>query len=133
MEALKKPNRVLMAASRWWEYSYAMAPNYNYNEFSYHVTTALADAAKGDSNGDQRVTMEEAYLYALAKDQYQSELLDWEQSNLGERPAYWSSPWTLGQSLSLYGLHSSAVAPRYAGYTQTQSADPFPALGTARS
>ncbi|AGW12720.1 C13 family peptidase [Megalodesulfovibrio gigas] len=131
VEALKKPNRVLMSASRWWEYSYAMAPNYNYNEFSYHVTVALANAAKGDSNNDGHVTMEEAYLYALANDQYQSELLDGELSNEGERSAYWSSPWTLGRTLSLYGIPPSTAAPRYAGYTQTQSADPYPSLGTA--
>ena len=131
VEKLQAPNRVLMSASRWWELSYSMDTG-TYDEFSYYVTQALADRAKGDSNGDGIVTMEEAYLHALANDSVQSEELYYEGSNLGEHPAYFSSPWDLGRKLALTGSETAARPPRHAGYVQTQTNEAYPSLGTAQ-
>ncbi len=133
VDRLRGPNRVLMSASRWWELSYSMDTG-TYDEFSYYLTQALADRAKGDSNGDGIVTMEEAYLYALAHDSLQSEELDsdYDSSNMGEHPAYFSSPWDLGRKLALTGSETAARPPRYAGYVQTQTNDAYPSLGTAQ-
>ncbi len=133
VEALAAPNRVIMSASRWWEYSYAMAPYYNYDEFSYHVTTALADPDQGDSNGDNLTTMEEAYLFALAKDVWQSDTLSDGTSNQGEHPGYISEPWNLGRQLSLFGLDTKTDAPVYAGYVQTDTGESFPEPGVAQN
>jgi hypothetical protein len=125
VEKLAATNRVLMSASRWWELSYAMGPDFTYDEFSYYVTTALADASKGDTNGDGVVTMEEAYLYALARDSYQNEGISG-GDNLGEHPAYRSDPWDLGRTLSLGGIDASARPPILAGYSQFETDEAFP-------
>lgn len=125
VEKLAGTNRVVMSASRWWELSYAMGPDYTYDEFSYYVTTALADASKGDTNGDGIVSMEEAYFYALARDAYQSEGLSG-GDNLGEHPAYRSDPWDLGRALSLGGIDASARPPVLAGYSQFETDEAFP-------
>jgi hypothetical protein len=125
VEKLAGTNRVVMSASRWWELSYAMGPDYTYDEFSYYVTTALADASKGDTNGDGIVTMEEAYLYALARDSHQSESLSG-GDNDGEHPAYRSDPWDLGRTLSLGGIDASARPPILAGYSQFETDEAFP-------
>lgn len=130
VDALKAPNRVLMSASRPWELSYAMGPTYTYDEFSYYVTTALASPATGDTNGDGVVTMEEAWLSALARDSYQSETLSG-QDNDGEHPSYISEPWDLGRKLALTGLHATAAAPTHGGYAQYETGDAFPPGGTA--
>jgi hypothetical protein len=126
VEKLAGSNRVVMSASRWWELSYAMGPDYTYDEFSYYVTTALADAATGDTNGDGIVSMEEAYLYALARDSHQSELLDGGGDNEGEHPAYRSDPWDLGRTLSLGGIDAAARPPVLAGYSQFETSEAFP-------
>jgi len=126
VEKLAGTNRVVMSASRWWELSYAMGPDYTYDEFSYYVTTALSDASKGDTNGDGIVTMEEAYLYALARDSHQSELLDGGGDNEGEHPAYRSDPWDLGRTLSLGGIDAAARPPVLAGYSQFETDEAFP-------
>lgn len=128
-EALKGPGRVVMSAARWWELSYAAASSeLDYDEFSYYATQALADPAKGDSNGDGIVTMEEAYLYALAKDSYQQETIT-ETDNDGEHPSYYSNPWNLGRQIALTGYYPSARAPTYGGYAQYEVGDPFPTGG----
>jgi len=72
VEKLAGPNRVLMSAARWWESSFAMG-YFTYDEFSHYATRALAEPLLGDSNGDGQTTMEEAYLYALTNDSWQSE------------------------------------------------------------
>lgn len=129
-ETLKKPGRVLMSASRWWELSYAAASgSLDYDEFSYYVTEALADTTKGDSNGDNIVTMEEAYLYALARDSYQAETVT-DTDNDGEHPSYYSNPWDLGRKLALTGWHTEAKAPTYGGYAQYEIGEAFPTGGT---
>lgn len=132
VEKLAGSDRVVMSASRWWELSYAMGPDYNYDEFSYYVTKALAEPARGDTNGDPATSMEEAYLYALARDSHQSEALDGWGDNEGEHPSYRSEPWDLGRKLSLLGLDENAPAPEYAGYVQSQGAPEYPPLGTAK-
>ena len=134
IEPLKANNRVLMSAARFWELSYSMNSG-AYDEFSYYATQALADASKGDSNGDLVVTMEEAFLYALAKDSVQSETLSYdgyEMSNDGEHPSYYSNPWNLGRQLGLGGSYPAAKAPTYGGHAQYQTADAFPTGATAK-
>lgn len=126
VERLKGPGRVVMSASRWWEYSYAMPPNYEYDEFSFHVTRALAEPARGDSNGDGLVTMEEAYLYGLVNDGWKSELVDHSLANQGEHPSYISDPWDLGRQVTLLGRFPEAQAPRYGEYIQTETGEIFP-------
>lgn len=131
IEPLKAPNRVLMSAARFWELSYAMEPDYTFDEFSYYVTQALADTTKGDSNGDGIVTLEEASSYALAHDSVQSETLSNGENN-GEHPSYYSNPWDLGRKLALGGYYPSATAPTYGGYAQYQIDDDFPTNATAK-
>lgn len=128
-EALKGPGRVVMSAARWWELSYAAASSdLDYDEFSYYATQALADPTKGDSNGDGIVTMEEAFLYALAKDSYQQETIT-DTDNDGEHPSYYSNPWNLGRQIALTGYYPLAKAPTYGGYAQYEVGDPFPTGG----
>ncbi len=131
VEKLVAENRALMSASRWWELSYAMESG-EYDEFSFYVTTALAEPSTGDTNGDGIVSMEEAYLFALANDSYQSESLDAYGDNDGEHPSYYSNPWDLGRRLSLYGQDDDARSPRPGGYAQKQTSESYPALGTAQ-
>lgn len=133
IEPLKAPNRVLMSAARYWELSYAMGPDYTYDEFSFYVTQALSDTLKGDSNGDGVVTLEEAYSYALAKDSVQAETLDENGDNNGEHPSYYSNPWNLGRQLALGGRYPTAMAPSYGGYAQYQTGDAFPTGATAQN
>ena len=133
VEKLKAPNRVLMSASRWWELSYAMEPDYNYDEFSYLTTKALAEPESGDSNGDGTTTLEEAYLYALANDSCQSEEIDEsDESNAGEHPSYYSNPWDLGRKVSLSGINPAASPPWYAGYVQKETDESYPEPGQAQ-
>jgi hypothetical protein len=129
VEKLKAANRVLMSAARWWELSYA-AVSIDYDEFSYYATKALAEPALGDSNGDGVVTMEEAYLYALANDSYQEETISG-GDNDGEHPSYYSNPWSLGRNLSLggQGVHSP---PLQAGFIQKELSEAYPTLGIAQ-
>ena len=77
----------------------------------------MADPVEGDTNGDGLTTLEEAYLYALAKD------------SEGEHPAYYSNPWDLGRQLSLLGIDPAALAPRYVGYRQYETGEPYPSPG----
>ncbi|MFP5258680.1 MAG: C13 family peptidase [Acidobacteriota bacterium] len=129
IEPLKGPNRVLMSAARFWELSYSMNSG-EYDEFSFYVTQALADASKGDSNGDGIVTLEEAYAYALAKDSVQAETLDANGDNTGEHPSYYSNPWNLGRQIALGGQYPSAPAPIHGGYAQYEVGDAFPTGAT---
>lgn len=132
VEKLAAPNRVIMSASRWWELSYAKAPDYAYDEFSYYATLALHTPVVGDSNGDEISTMEEAYLYALANDSRQSEVLTPSLDNAGEHPSYSSTPWNLGRRLSLWGFDEKLLAPVYAGYVQTDPGEDYPDVGEAQ-
>jgi hypothetical protein len=72
---LKSCNRVLISAASEFEYSWGGGPG-NHDMFSYHFTCAInqadhAGAALGtnpDTNGDGKVSMLEAFLYAKAND-----------------------------------------------------------------
>jgi hypothetical protein len=65
---------VLMSAAGEYEPSWAMAPSYSYDEFSYHFTCAINGATptgatvSADTNSDGRVSMVEAFNYARSKD-----------------------------------------------------------------
>jgi len=126
LDDLHGPNRVLLSAARFWELSYAMGPSYEYDEFSFHLTHALANPPAGDANSDGLVSLEEGYLYALAHDSKQSEALDGDGDNVGEHPSYYSNPWDLGRRISLAGLAGEAASPTSGGYTQQEVADAYP-------
>ncbi len=127
VEKLAGPNRVLLSACRWWEFSFARYMGYAFlfDEWSYHALGALADPALADSNGDGRTTMEETYLYALTKDQFQAE------DGAQEHPAYYSNPWDLGRQISLQGIRRSDPPPVYADFVQMELSKPYPAPGRA--
>ncbi|MDY6949869.1 MAG: C13 family peptidase [Thermodesulfobacteriota bacterium] len=128
IDDLKGENRVLMSASRFWELSYSMG-SFIYDEFSYYLTYALAHPPDADANSDGVVSMEEGYLYALANDSCQSELIDSYGNNEGEHPSYYSNPWDLGRKISLAGYCESVESPVMAGYSQCQVTESFPSGG----
>ena len=67
-------NRIIISAATQYESSWAMGPDYIYNEFSYHFTCALKGAkpdgtsVNADANNDGEVSMVEAFNYAVAND-----------------------------------------------------------------
>jgi len=71
---LSGPNRVFMSAAAWNQVSYAMGPGYNYDEFSYYLTCALAGArpdgssVNADQDGDGVPSFAEAYAFAVSND-----------------------------------------------------------------
>ena len=73
-KSLAGKNRVFMSAAAATEVSWAMGPDYKYDEFSYYLTCALNDArpdggrVNADADGDGTVSFAEAYLFALAND-----------------------------------------------------------------
>lgn len=81
-------NRIITSAAGEYEPSWAMPPSYNYDEFSYHFTSAINGAdSKGkkvnaDTNGDGKISMVEAFNYARLKDT-QSETPWYEDSGDG--------------------------------------------------
>ena len=76
IEELVEPGRdmIIMAAADELEPSRAMAPDYDYNEFCYHVTCAMngADpdgtAVDADADDDGYVSLLEVFNYARAQD-----------------------------------------------------------------
>ncbi|HWR14610.1 MAG TPA: hypothetical protein VN577_07260 [Terriglobales bacterium] len=73
---LRGHNRILISAATDAQYSWAMDPDYKYDTFSYHFTSALNNAddagtaltTNPDTNGDGNVSILEAFLYAKSKD-----------------------------------------------------------------
>lgn len=71
---LSGPRRVFMSAAAWDEQSYAMGPDYQYDEFSYYLTSALAGfrpdwgIVNADQDGDGVASFAEAYAFAVAND-----------------------------------------------------------------
>jgi len=68
-------NRIITSAAGEYEPSRAMPPApYNYDEFSYHFTSAINGAdpkgkeVNADTNGDGKISMVEAFNYARSKD-----------------------------------------------------------------
>ena len=146
LDNLYGPNRLLISAARFWELSYGGSGSAaDYDEFSYYLTHALANPGDADANDNDVVSMEEAYLYALAHDTVQSEDLTSATppkcgDNLGEHPSYYSNPWDLGRRLSLYGLAEDipyhpllGTYSQTQGYTQTEIQEIFPTGGTAKN
>lgn len=103
---LSSEGRVLATACTANENSYAMPPNYTYNEFVYHWIGAVAGikpdggVVKADVNGDGVVSMQEAFQYARTAD------------TQTETPQYNSIGASLGNSLSLWGGISTTVYVR---------------------
>jgi hypothetical protein len=102
-------NRILMAAAGQYEPSYAMPPDYSYDEFSYDFTSAVngatpdGTAVDADTNDDGIVSMVEAFNYARSNDS-QSETPHYEDSgdgvaHTGAMPS--SGEGTLGDGVSL--------------------------------
>jgi hypothetical protein len=89
--------RVITTACSADEVSYAMPPYYDYDEFVYHWTSAVAghtpsgSAVNADSNNDGIVSIHEAFIYANTHD------------TRSETPQYISQPTSFGQLLSLNG------------------------------
>ncbi|MHC1725302.1 MAG: C13 family peptidase [Syntrophobacteraceae bacterium] len=131
IDNLEGANRVLMSAARFWELSHSMSDEVH-DEFSYYVTHALANPAAADTNADGTVSMEESYLYALARDSHQSEALPG-GDNLGEHPGYYSNPWYLGRQISLGGYTEVVDPPKLGGYVQREVTEPYPSGGVLQS
>lgn len=72
--SLAAKNRVFISAASATQYSWAMGPYYQYDEFSYYLTCALANArpdggrVNADADGDGTVSLGEAYAFACAND-----------------------------------------------------------------
>jgi len=92
------PNRVIMTACRHDEPSWACDVEGEYDEFLFHVTSALRGVTpqgipvSGDMDGDGHVSIRDAFLYAKAHD------------SMPETPQYYESPAGLGSHLTLNGL-----------------------------
>lgn len=97
IDDLAGDGRVIATAANWNEYSWAMPPDYVYDTFVYHWTSAVAwetpegVAVDADTNDDGIVSMIEAFTYAQAND------FD------DETPQYSSTPAGLGDVLNLFG------------------------------
>ncbi len=89
--------RVWASAAAHDEYSWAMGPDYQYDTFVFHWTSAVnwedpyGNPVDADLNGDGIISMREAFLYAEAN--------DFED----ETPQYNSTPEGLGEILNLMG------------------------------
>lgn len=97
VDDLAANGRVIATGANWDEYSWAMGPDYIYDTFVYHWTSAVAwrtpagVPVDADTNNDTIVSMREAFLYAEAND------FD------DETPQYSSTPAALGDALNLIG------------------------------
>lgn len=73
-KSLAAKNRVFMSAASYSQVSWAMGPDYQYDEFSYYLTCGLNGArpdgggVNADADGDGAVSFAEAYSFALAND-----------------------------------------------------------------
>ncbi len=89
--------RVWASAAAYDEYSWAMGPDYQYDTFVFHWTSAVnwedpyGNPVNADTNDDGVISMREAFLYAEAN--------DFEN----ETPQYSSTPEDLGDILNLMG------------------------------
>ncbi|MFB3907035.1 MAG: C13 family peptidase [Candidatus Eisenbacteria bacterium] len=97
VDDLTADGRVIATAANWDEYSWAMGPDYTYDTFVYHWTSAVGwetpagQPVDADTNNDNMVSIHEAFLYAQANDHEQ------------ETPQYSSTPEGLGDMLNLFG------------------------------
>ncbi|MCK4303679.1 MAG: hypothetical protein KAY24_05515 [Candidatus Eisenbacteria sp.] len=97
IDNLETDGRVLASASRYDQSSWAMPPDYIWDEFVYYWTSAVAwsdpygNPVDADTNSDGIVSMHEAFIYAE------------EHDTAAENPQYSSTPPELGDVLNLYG------------------------------
>ena len=97
VDDLSAQGRVIATACRYDEPSWAMPPDYTYDEFVYYWTAAVrGETPEGtpvdaDSDGDGNISMEEAFIYARDHD------------TADENPQYDSNPTELGAEVSLCG------------------------------
>jgi hypothetical protein len=97
IDDLAGDNRVIMTACRHDEPSWACDTEGDYDEFLYHWTAAVrgrtpeGPAVNADTDGDGRVSLREAFLYAAGRD------------SRPETPQYYESPAGLGSRLTLSG------------------------------
>jgi len=97
LDDLVADGRIIATAARYDEYSWAMPPDYVYDTFVFHWTSAVAwqnaygQPVDADTNDDGIVSMREAFLYAEAHD------FD------DETPQYSSTPSDLGDIVNLRG------------------------------
>jgi hypothetical protein len=105
-DAIVPPGRIIgSTAARYDEYSWAMPPDYVYDTYVFHWTAAVNGhdaygvAVDADANQDGRVTMDEAYQYALAHDADQ------------EHPQYAEYPEGTGAQLSLWVSSNPPAKP----------------------
>lgn len=102
IDDLQATGRVIATAADFDELSWAMAPTYEYDEFVFHWTAAIAgqdayaNPVNADSNSDGFVSMREAFLYAEANDA------------ASETPQYSSTPVNFGEQVTLYGTPTLA-------------------------
>ncbi len=98
IDNLEADNRVIVTACKHDEGAEAMPPDYLYSEFTYHwisaVTGATPDGTNvdADTNNDGFVSMREAFDYAESHD------------TRPETPQYSSTPYELGEKLTLLGI-----------------------------
>ena len=97
LDDLEAEGRVLASAAAYNEYSWAMPPDYIYDEFVYYWTSAVAwedpygNPVDADTNDDGLVSMHEAFIYAEDHD------------TADETPQYYSTPPELGDIANLLG------------------------------
>ncbi len=97
LDDLNGENRVFASAARYDEVSWAMAPDYIYDEFVFHWTAAVnwedayGNPVDADTNNDGIVDMNEAFIYA--------EMMD----TADETPQYDELPAGYGATISLWG------------------------------
>ena len=98
IDNLAAANRVIATACEYDESSYAMPPNYQFNEFVYYWTSAVAGetpfgtAVNADVNADGYISTHETFQYAKNHD------------TRSESPQYSSSPSSFGNELCLIGF-----------------------------
>lgn len=84
--------------------------HFPYDEFMYQWTCAIngmtpfGEEVNADLNGDENVSMEEAFLYAQKNDRLST-----------EHPVYFSTPYQLGQNLSFYSIPLNYGLPELNG------------------
>jgi hypothetical protein len=97
VDDLQGDGRIIATAANWNEYSWAMPPNYVYDEFVYYWTSAVAfetpsgTPVNADTNSDGLISMHEAFIYAQTHD------------TADETPQYSSTPVNLGDIINLLG------------------------------
>src|SRR5690606_23312005 len=103
-------NRTIMTACTADELSYAMAPDYTYNEFVYHWISAVGEQTpqgtyvNADSNVDGYISMFEAFSYAEAHD------------NADETPQYCTQGHVTGANIDLLGRFYDCEGPELDRY-----------------